>query len=553
MSRIPKIELVGLPGAGKTTLARGLIEALRARGVLATGRDEEQRAVCELHGSQSQLERWGGYARFHLPRPGIVGSSVWLAIRTRPVMWKGFHRGYLLTRHVHNDALFRTLAPPGTMLVLDQDILQEVWGILYLRECIDEAALRALVGQLGEHLPDVVVHVAVDGATALRRIRDRVRAQGPGGDVDRMVELDADTLDRAGREARRIAVVAAEVANAQLVEVDGSWALERQLDAVLGVLGTTRNGSGNVGRFAQRGAMDHWHEEVEKGDRFRFGANWKRFSALLDDERIEESKRALSSTLRLESLQGLTFLDAGGGSGLHSLAARMLGAKVHTFDYDPDSVDCAKALRARFFPDDPDWTVEQGSVLDPEYVSRLGRFDVVYSWGVLHHTGDMWRALDLVEAAVSPGGRLFIALYNDQGRWSRVWTTVKRAYVGSPAPGKLAITAMAGAYFEGRSAFGRLLRGENPLPFEAWERKKRDRGMSVWTDLVDWVGGYPFEVSKPEEIFEFYRRRGYRLDFLKTCGGGLGCNEYVFVKDGPDAEQHLRASNEGASVRSLRS
>ena len=52
--------------------------------------------------------------------------------------------------------------------------------------------------------------------------------------------------------------------------------------------------------------------------------------------------------------------------------------------------------------------------------------------------------------------------------------------------------------------------------------------MSPWHDIVDWVGGYPFEVAKPEPIFGFYRDRGFRLQALKTCAGGLGCNELLF-------------------------
>ncbi|MBZ0116452.1 MAG: class I SAM-dependent methyltransferase, partial [Sandaracinaceae bacterium] len=262
-----------------------------------------------------------------------------------------------------------------------------------------------------------------------------------------------------------------------------------------------------------------------------FGSNWQRFAKELDEPRVEGAKRSMAASLGVESLRGLSFLDVGGGSGLHSLAARLLGARVHTFDYDPASVECARALRDRYRPDDADWTIEQGSALDPDYLARLGTFDVVYSWGVLHHTGEMWKALDLVAERVKPGGRLFLALYNDQGRWSRWWTLVKKTYVQSPPLGKKAIAATAIGYFETRSAFGRLLRGESPLPFQAWEKRKADRGMSIWTDIVDWVGGYPFEVSKPEEIFDFYKARGYRLEHLKTCGAGFGCNEFVFVKE----------------------
>ena len=109
------------------------------------------------------------------------------------------------------------------------------------------------------------------------------------------------------------------------------------------------------------------------------------------------------AALGTSDLAGRTFLDIGCGSGLFSLAALQLGAKVHSFDYDPDAVATTRQLRDRYAPDS-DWRVEQGSVLDSSLISRLGQFDIVYSWGVLHHTGALWEALDAACRLVAPGG-----------------------------------------------------------------------------------------------------------------------------------------------------
>src|SRR5687767_4969194 len=147
--------------------------------------------------------------------------------------------------------------------------------------------------------------------------------------------------------------------------------------------------------------------------RFEFGKNWTRFLELLDDSRIAQAEASLRQMLDVPTLAGRSFLDIGSGSGLFSLAARRLGARVYSFDYDVHSVNCTAELKRRFFPDDDQWTVAQGSALDTDYLSRLGTFDVVYSWGVLHHTGDMWQALANADALVKPGGHLAIALYND--------------------------------------------------------------------------------------------------------------------------------------------
>jgi 2-polyprenyl-3-methyl-5-hydroxy-6-metoxy-1,4-benzoquinol methylase len=153
--------------------------------------------------------------------------------------------------------------------------------------------------------------------------------------------------------------------------------------------------------------------EINTGSRFQFGKNWQGFLSVLNDERIALAEASLKKMLSVETLNGRTFLDIGSGSGLFSSAARRLGAKVHSFDYDPQSVACALELKRRYFTDDTLWTIEQGSILDRVYLDRLRQFDVVYSWGVLHHTGGMWQALENVAKSVAPQGMLVISLYND--------------------------------------------------------------------------------------------------------------------------------------------
>lgn len=272
-------------------------------------------------------------------------------------------------------------------------------------------------------------------------------------------------------------------------------------------------------------APDH-AEEVRRGVRFEFGKNWARFLNVLDDRRIEQAQQSLARMLGVSDLKGRRFLDIGSGSGLSSLVAHRLGAEVTSFDYDPTSVACTAELRRRYANDAASWRVERGSALDADYLSTLGTYDIVYSWGVLHHTGDMWRGLDLAARLVQPGGTLFIAIYNDQGAWSRRWARIKRAYC-SGSLGRLGVSSAIIPYWILRGLAADLVWMRNPVR-RYTDYGSNARGMAVWHDWHDWLGGYPFEYARPEVILDFYSERGFELRKLVTAGGSVGCNEFVF-------------------------
>jgi 2-polyprenyl-6-hydroxyphenyl methylase/3-demethylubiquinone-9 3-methyltransferase len=266
--------------------------------------------------------------------------------------------------------------------------------------------------------------------------------------------------------------------------------------------------------------------DIKRGERFEFGRNWQKFLSVLNDERIAEAEKSLRGMLDTDSLDGQSFLDIGCGSGLFSLAARRLGARVHSFDYDPRSAACASELKRRYFASDDNWTIEEGSALDAEYLRSLGHFDVVYSWGVLHHTGRMWNAMALAAEPVAVGGKLFISIYNDQGPRSAFWRRVKKTYCSWRIGRAIVVGIFVPAFVLYGLVFD-VVSGTNPA--RRYTDYKRMRGMSIYYDWFDWLGGYPFEVARPEAVFDFYTARGFRLRKLQTTNSH-GTNQFVFQR-----------------------
>ena len=267
-------------------------------------------------------------------------------------------------------------------------------------------------------------------------------------------------------------------------------------------------------------------DEIKQGERFDFGKNWEFFLEKFSEEQLIEAEKSLQNFLEIENLKDLSFIDVGSGSGLMSLAAKRLGAIVYSFDYDPSSVWCTEQLRSKYNYNHSDWTIEEGSILDDDYVSKLSKFDIVYSWGVLHHTGNLEKSLENISRLTKLEGKLFIAIYNDQGKMSDIWRKIKRFYCESPLIIKKMLVYLIGCTVWGARFFIDFIRLK---PFESWKNyHKNKRGMSPWSNIIDWVGGYPFEVAKPELIFDFFKNKGFTLCKIKTVGGRLDNNQYVF-------------------------
>lgn len=260
--------------------------------------------------------------------------------------------------------------------------------------------------------------------------------------------------------------------------------------------------------------------------RYEFGRNWGEFAERLPEKAVDEAIAGMARLIRPEEMLGRRVLDIGCGSGLHALAALRLGAKsVHGIDLDPDSVATAQVLLTRFAPGKA-WTLEQRSVFDS---AGLDHYDIVYSWGVLHHTGDMDRAIHRAVERALPGGLVCLALYR-RTPMCRLWRAEKWAYTN--APNWLRRVIEVGYIMSFRA--GLAITGRSHRDYVA--QYVRQRGMEWMTDVRDWLGGYPYQSISEAEMLAMASRLGLTplRRFCRKPGLGLlgtGCDEYVFTRN----------------------
>ncbi len=267
--------------------------------------------------------------------------------------------------------------------------------------------------------------------------------------------------------------------------------------------------------------MDNkFQEEINSGTRFGFGQNWKNFLGTLDNQVLVKAAQDIKEWTSQESFQGKRIIDIGSGSGVHSFAFHSMGAKeLLSFDYDNNSVEATRQMWVKA-GEPQNWKVMQGSVLDDNFMGSLGTFDMVYSWGVLHHTGEMWKAINNAVLQVADGGLFWIAIYQ-KGPNFDADLKLKKKYNNSSDFGKKIMVWK----WIAKLMIKRMLKLKNPF---GWN-EKIDRGMNVYHDIIDWLGGLPYEVADKHEIVQFCETRGLNFLKAKEVPEG-GCSSYLFQK-----------------------
>jgi SAM-dependent methyltransferase len=262
---------------------------------------------------------------------------------------------------------------------------------------------------------------------------------------------------------------------------------------------------------------------------FDFGKNWDEFSRhALDGSKVAQAKEYFEILFEGIDLKGKSFLDIGFGQGLSLLIATELGAITTGVDINPT---CSEVLQrnATFYPDlDTDKIkVTIGSILDDNVINQLKKpilnsgigYDIVHSWGVLHHTGNMKQAIINAASLVKPGGYFIIAIYNTH--WSSpLWKVIKRFYNYSPKwLQKLWISLFYPVIW-----FAKLIvTKKNPF--------NQDRGMDFFYNIIDWLGGYPYEYSSTKEINDFVEKLNFKSIRTIAAEVPTGCNQFVYQKE----------------------
>lgn len=167
--------------------------------------------------------------------------------------------------------------------------------------------------------------------------------------------------------------------------------------------------AGNKSWWTQNTMSYDWKDKVVRAE---FSREWfdEIDARFVDAARhFAHDERPFGRIIPFDAITGKKVLEIGCGMGLHTELMARAGAEVTALDISPKSVAATKARLAL-----KGLTADVREV-DAETLDIQNEYDLIWSWGVIHHSSRTGRVLRNLYGALKPGAQLRFMVYSLDG------------------------------------------------------------------------------------------------------------------------------------------
>lgn len=160
----------------------------------------------------------------------------------------------------------------------------------------------------------------------------------------------------------------------------------------------SESGRRNADQEQTKDSFDYQWKELTSGDLLLGGARFDQAAQQMVSDYADHPK---------DWFKGKDVVDVGCGNGRWSHTLCAMGARVTAIEISAHALESVNRLCGAF----DSFTSQSVDLLQPIDLGR--QFDLVWCYGVLHHTGDTRRAFDNVVPLVKRGGSIFLMIYGE--------------------------------------------------------------------------------------------------------------------------------------------